>query len=95
MLSAFCFLSLGSWAWLDKTVLDYINWGEDEPDSDFGAITTKDGTWSSGRRWHDRAYICKTPKGKLLYDKKSYDLITQSGHFRNPIKKKSLKLFQD
>ncbi|XP_014899448.1 macrophage mannose receptor 1-like isoform X1 [Poecilia latipinna] len=55
----------GSWAWLDKTLLDYVNWGEDEPDSDFGAITTKDGTWSSGRRWHDRSYICKTPKVML------------------------------
>ncbi|MED6232568.1 hypothetical protein ATANTOWER_032477 [Ataeniobius toweri] len=52
----------GLWAWLDKTVLDYTNWGQDEPDSDFGAIRTTDGTWSSGRRWHDRSYICKTPK---------------------------------
>ncbi|KAM4727964.1 macrophage mannose receptor 1-like isoform 2-T2 [Anableps anableps] len=52
----------GSWAWLDKTVLDYTNWALDEPDSDYGAITTEDGTWSSGRRWHDRSYICKTPK---------------------------------
>ncbi|XP_012711245.2 macrophage mannose receptor 1 isoform X1 [Fundulus heteroclitus] len=52
----------GSWAWLDKNVLDYTNWAEDEPESEFGAIRTADGTWSSGRRWHDRSYICKTPK---------------------------------
>lgn len=52
----------GTWQWLDKTVLDYINWAEDEPDSDFGAIKTLNGTWSSGHRWHDRPYICKTPK---------------------------------
>ncbi|XP_017266596.1 macrophage mannose receptor 1-like [Kryptolebias marmoratus] len=52
----------GTWLWLDKTVLDYTNWGPDEPDSDYGAIVSVDGTWNSGRRWHDRSYICKTPK---------------------------------
>ncbi|XP_015227054.1 PREDICTED: macrophage mannose receptor 1-like [Cyprinodon variegatus] len=52
----------GTWAWLDKTVFDYSNWDEDEPDSDFGAIRTTNGKWNSGRRWHDRSYICKTPK---------------------------------
>ncbi|XP_037642855.1 macrophage mannose receptor 1b isoform X1 [Sebastes umbrosus] len=52
----------GSWLWLDKTVMDYTNWAEDEPDNDFGGIGTSDGAWRTGRRWHDRAYICKTPK---------------------------------
>ncbi|XP_037537285.1 macrophage mannose receptor 1 [Nematolebias whitei] len=52
----------GTWLWLDKTILDFANWAPDEPDSDYGAIRSLDGTWSSGRRWHDRAYICKTPK---------------------------------
>ncbi|KAK9518661.1 hypothetical protein VZT92_022845, partial [Zoarces viviparus] len=52
----------GDWKWLDKTVLDYINWAEDEPDNDYGQIETADGIWRTGRRWHDRAYICKTPK---------------------------------
>ncbi|XP_019969273.2 macrophage mannose receptor 1b [Paralichthys olivaceus] len=52
----------GIWKWLDKTVLDYTNWAADEPDSDFGNVATSDGTWQSGRRWHDRPYICKTPK---------------------------------
>ncbi|XP_023259418.1 macrophage mannose receptor 1-like [Seriola lalandi dorsalis] len=52
----------GTWMWLDKTVMDYTNWAEDEPDSDFGAISTSGGIWKSGRRWHDRPYICKTPK---------------------------------
>ncbi|XP_028282934.1 macrophage mannose receptor 1b isoform X2 [Parambassis ranga] len=52
----------GTWLWLDKTVMDYSNWAPDEPDSDYGSIRTSDGAWSSGRRWHDRSYICKTPK---------------------------------
>uniref|UniRef100_A0A3B4UJN7 Mannose receptor, C type 1b n=1 Tax=Seriola dumerili TaxID=41447 RepID=A0A3B4UJN7_SERDU len=52
----------GTWMWLDKTVMDYTNWAEDEPDSEFGAISTSDGIWKTGRRWHDRPYICKTPK---------------------------------
>ncbi|XP_040911919.1 macrophage mannose receptor 1-like [Toxotes jaculatrix] len=54
----------GTWMWLDRTVLDYTNWAEDEPNSDFGAIITLDGTWTTGRRWHDRPYICETPKVK-------------------------------
>uniref|UniRef100_A0A1A8MEC8 Macrophage mannose receptor 1-like n=2 Tax=Nothobranchius pienaari TaxID=704102 RepID=A0A1A8MEC8_9TELE len=52
----------GSWLWLDKTVMDYVNWAPDEPDSFFGTIQTSDGSWSSGRSWHDKSYICKTPK---------------------------------
>ncbi|CAG5896528.1 unnamed protein product [Menidia menidia] len=52
----------GNWLWLDKTVMDYSNWAPEEPDSDYGAIQTSDGMWNSGRRWHDRSYICKTRK---------------------------------
>lgn len=61
---SFC-SALGTWFWLDKTVIDYINWAEDEPDSDFGAIRTLDGSWISGYRWSDKPYICKTHKGKI------------------------------
>ncbi|XP_041658579.1 macrophage mannose receptor 1-like [Cheilinus undulatus] len=52
----------GTWMWLDKTVLDYTNWAPEEPENDFGEISTLDGVWRTGRRWHDRGYICKTPK---------------------------------
>uniref|UniRef100_A0A3Q3W748 Uncharacterized protein n=1 Tax=Mola mola TaxID=94237 RepID=A0A3Q3W748_MOLML len=52
--------------WLDNTAMDYSNWATDEPDSDYGEINTADGTWKSGRRWHDRGYICETPKGKMF-----------------------------
>uniref|UniRef100_A0A8C5GDM7 Macrophage mannose receptor 1-like n=1 Tax=Gouania willdenowi TaxID=441366 RepID=A0A8C5GDM7_GOUWI len=57
---------LGTWLWLDKTVVDYTNWAPEEPDSDYGSVRTTDGAWSSGRKWHDRPYICKTAKGKLI-----------------------------
>ncbi|XP_068593729.1 macrophage mannose receptor 1b [Cebidichthys violaceus] len=56
----------GNWKWLDKTVLDYTNWAGDEPDNDYAQIETSDGTWKTGRRWHDRAYICKTPKVMVI-----------------------------
>ncbi|XP_075877945.1 macrophage mannose receptor 1-like [Nelusetta ayraudi] len=52
----------GSWKWLDKTVLDFTNWAEDEPENDFGEVSTADGAWKTGRGWHDRGYICETPK---------------------------------
>ncbi|XP_049454403.1 macrophage mannose receptor 1b [Epinephelus fuscoguttatus] len=52
----------GTWKWLDKTVMDYTNWAEDEPDDDYGEIGASDGAWRTGRRWHDRAYVCETPK---------------------------------
>ncbi|KAM7400356.1 hypothetical protein PAMA_004850 [Pampus argenteus] len=52
----------GMWKWLDETVLDYINWGSEDLDSEYGEISTTDGLWSTGYRWHDRAYICKTRK---------------------------------
>uniref|UniRef100_A0A8C6TG71 Mannose receptor, C type 1b n=1 Tax=Neogobius melanostomus TaxID=47308 RepID=A0A8C6TG71_9GOBI len=58
------FFALGTWQWLDKTLMDYTNWGEEEPRSDYGEVRSSDGTWSTGRKWHDRAYICKTPKGE-------------------------------
>lgn len=58
--------ALGTWQWLDKTVLDYTNWGANEPDADYGEMVSSDGTWRSGKRWHDRAYICKTPKGRCF-----------------------------
>ncbi|RVE62047.1 hypothetical protein OJAV_G00176910 [Oryzias javanicus] len=52
----------GEWLWLDKTVLDFTNWAPEEPDFEYGAVMTTDGSWGTGRRWHDRSYICKTPK---------------------------------
>ncbi|KAJ3595076.1 hypothetical protein NHX12_004381 [Muraenolepis orangiensis] len=54
----------GNWLWLDKTVVDYTNWKEDQPDdsNSFAKIQAENGEWTTGRRWHDRAYICKTPK---------------------------------
>uniref|UniRef100_UPI0037E74650 macrophage mannose receptor 1-like n=1 Tax=Semicossyphus pulcher TaxID=241346 RepID=UPI0037E74650 len=60
----------GTWRWLDKTVMDYNNWALDEPLNDFAEMGTVDGIWRTGRRWHDRGYICKTPK-VMLFDQGS------------------------
>lgn len=65
--------AIGTWKWLDKTVLDYTNWGEDEPEAYYGEIDSSDGSWKSGQRWHDRAYICKTPKGKMFLFESFHD----------------------
>lgn len=50
-------------------MLDYSNWADDEPEANYGEIDSSDGTWKSGQRWHDRAYICKTSKGKIFLKK--------------------------
>ncbi|XP_018531719.1 macrophage mannose receptor 1 isoform X2 [Lates calcarifer] len=51
------------WLWLDRTVMDYTNWEEGEPDSEtHGAITTSDGKWKTGTYWYRKPYICKTAK---------------------------------
>lgn len=60
-----CVVGPGTWSWLDKTVMDYSNWNAEEPRSDYGQIESADGLWNTGRRWHDRAYICKAPKGEM------------------------------
>ncbi|KAK2822607.1 hypothetical protein Q5P01_022672 [Channa striata] len=52
----------GTWKWLDKTVIDVTFWAAEEPEYDFAEIGASDGIWRTGRRWHDRPYICKTPK---------------------------------
>ena len=59
--------AVGIWKWLDKKVLDYTNWSEDEPEAYYAEIDSADGRWKSGQRWHDRAYICKTPKGMMFF----------------------------
>ncbi|KAM9323120.1 macrophage mannose receptor 1-like [Pholidichthys leucotaenia] len=53
----------GEWQWLDKKVMDYSNFGEGQPkDHKYGEISTIDGTWKATKMWHDKPYICKTPK---------------------------------
>ncbi|KAF0046776.1 hypothetical protein F2P81_000409 [Scophthalmus maximus] len=53
----------GVWQWLDKTVMDYINWDTDQPgDNTYGVIEVSDGRWRTGEKWNRREYICKTPK---------------------------------
>nr|XP_020447208.1 macrophage mannose receptor 1-like [Monopterus albus] len=53
----------GLWQWLDKTVMDYVNWDVDQPDiNPYGVIQVSNGKWNTGNRWRDRGYVCKTPK---------------------------------
>uniref|UniRef100_A0A8C7Z677 Mannose receptor, C type 1b n=1 Tax=Oryzias sinensis TaxID=183150 RepID=A0A8C7Z677_9TELE len=52
----------GEWLWLDYSFMTFTNWAPEEPDSEYGAIMTSDGSWTTGRRWHDKSYICKTYK---------------------------------
>ncbi|KAM4605239.1 macrophage mannose receptor 1b [Polymixia lowei] len=60
--------SKGRWLWVDKSVMDYTNWSEEESaNNDYGEVSSSDGTWRTARRWNDRAFICKTPK-VLLHD---------------------------
>uniref|UniRef100_A0A7N6C4I5 Mannose receptor, C type 1b n=1 Tax=Anabas testudineus TaxID=64144 RepID=A0A7N6C4I5_ANATE len=71
----------GLWQWLDKTVMGYNNWDADQRySSDYGAIRVSDGTWKTGHRWQDSAYICKTPKGEtiIFIRTNSYDMCQNS-----------------
>ncbi|XP_038573590.1 macrophage mannose receptor 1-like [Micropterus salmoides] len=53
----------GEWLWLDKTVMDYTNWGEGPPNRhSHGDISTSDGIWKATYGWNKQPYICKTPK---------------------------------
>ncbi|KAM9349891.1 macrophage mannose receptor 1-like [Symphorus nematophorus] len=53
----------GQWLWWDRTVMDYTNWGEDEPSGQkYAKITTSDGTWKTDNQHYSRPYICKAPK---------------------------------
>uniref|UniRef100_A0A3B5ADQ8 C-type lectin domain-containing protein n=1 Tax=Stegastes partitus TaxID=144197 RepID=A0A3B5ADQ8_9TELE len=54
------------WLWLDRTVMDYTNWREEQFDSNYGEISTSDGTWKADHGFYERPYICKTPKGKTI-----------------------------
>ncbi|XP_041944958.1 macrophage mannose receptor 1-like isoform X1 [Alosa sapidissima] len=55
----------GQWQWLDKTVLDYSNWADNddwEEDSNYVFISTSDFKWRNTYRYSTRAYICKIAK---------------------------------
>ncbi|XP_026005210.1 macrophage mannose receptor 1-like [Astatotilapia calliptera] len=54
----------GLWKWLDKTAIDFINWGPNEPGGfgTYGAIASLDGSWTTGRVYSSKGFICKAPK---------------------------------
>ncbi|KAK5860193.1 hypothetical protein PBY51_021688 [Eleginops maclovinus] len=53
----------GKWLWLDKTIVDYTYWAEDQPNEGSQVeISALDGTWNTNNQLFRRPYICKTPK---------------------------------
>uniref|UniRef100_A0A3Q2WSD4 Mannose receptor, C type 1b n=1 Tax=Haplochromis burtoni TaxID=8153 RepID=A0A3Q2WSD4_HAPBU len=55
-----------------RTAMGYTNWAEGQPfnmsfGSRTGEISTSDGTWKDIEIWDYRPYICKTPKGKVIF----------------------------
>ncbi|XP_040027915.2 macrophage mannose receptor 1 isoform X1 [Gasterosteus aculeatus] len=53
----------GIWRWLDQAAVDYTNWYEGvEMRNSYASIRASDGGWTTGSGYHDRGYICKTPK---------------------------------
>ncbi|KAM3850435.1 macrophage mannose receptor 1-like [Diretmus argenteus] len=68
----------GKWLWLDKTVMDYTNWRDNEPDEDntYGGMSPLDGKWRAGRSYYRRAYVCKTPKAPQVLDARQRGHIT-------------------
>ena len=54
------------WLWLDRTAMDYTNWGLGETyGSRYGAIGARDGKWAAATE-RRRGYICKIPKGETI-----------------------------
>ncbi|KAM8728032.1 macrophage mannose receptor 1-like isoform 2-T2 [Acanthopagrus schlegelii] len=52
----------GMWLWLDRTAMDYANWGLGETFRNrYGAIRAGDGKWATAMDYR-RGYICKIPK---------------------------------
>ncbi|KAK1879139.1 Macrophage mannose receptor 1 [Dissostichus eleginoides] len=63
IMNSVCMKSTGEWLWLDKTIMDYTYWDEDQPDDgSHGGISTTDGTWKTSDQRFRRPYICKTPQ---------------------------------
>uniref|UniRef100_A0A3Q4HBA5 C-type lectin domain-containing protein n=1 Tax=Neolamprologus brichardi TaxID=32507 RepID=A0A3Q4HBA5_NEOBR len=55
------------------TVISYTNWAEGQPVNGSrlprrGEISTSDGTWMDIDMWVERPYICKTQKGKIIFN---------------------------
>ncbi|CAL4064253.1 unnamed protein product [Meganyctiphanes norvegica] len=60
--------------WSDGTGLDFINWGESEPNSDeerCGELYTNSGKWNDAACDNPRPFICKTKKTKAMEPKSS------------------------
>ncbi|XP_076601189.1 macrophage mannose receptor 1-like [Chaetodon auriga] len=76
----------GEWFWLDKTVMDYTNWGEAEPNyGNHGGISTSNGTWRTSKHHYNRPYICKTPKVLPTMTSPSSSGVTDHHRRRNHI----------
>lgn len=55
----------GDWKWFDGSVMDYANWGNDQPlEHSHVEISVSDGTWLTAKTEVYRPYICKKRKGK-------------------------------
>ncbi|KAG8014277.1 Macrophage mannose receptor 1, partial [Nibea albiflora] len=69
----------GKWLWLDKTVMDYTKWGQDQPSDNYahiyGVISTSDGTWKAHYKWNYSPYICKTAKGPDVLRRRSHMIL--------------------
>ena len=62
-----------NWHWSDGSMIDYVNWGEGQPDSrDTSQYCAK--VYQDGGKWDDvlcsekNGFICKAKKSKLSFN---------------------------
>ena len=68
-----------NWRWSDNSILDYVNWGEGQPDShDTSEYCTK--VREDGGKWDD--VLCSEKKGFICKAKKSKNVFIRISNFK-------------
>ena len=73
--------------WTDQTLVDYVNWSENQPGTDncIEMDIDIDGRWSADNCNDNSAFVCKNPVCKLLLTSHRFRLEIPGDDFTNTI----------